>query len=76
MKSEVAIQHLSIENVTKGTDSLQNKPQGKYAIIGEVMVSAGCCNNLRDFLQRRWPYLRLGEWAGHADRLAAVGNMK
>lgn len=38
-------------NVTKATDSLQKEPCGKYAIIEDVMVSVGCCNNLRGFTE-------------------------
>lgn len=51
MKSEITVQHPSIGNVTKATDSLQNEPHEKYAIVEEVIVLAGCCSNLRVFTE-------------------------
>lgn len=51
MKSEMTIEHPSIENVTKVADSVKNEPREKYAIIEEVMDSASCFNNLRGFTE-------------------------
>lgn len=51
MKSEMTIEHPSIENVTKVADLVKNAPREKYAIIEEVMDSASCFNNLRGFTE-------------------------
>lgn len=73
VKNEVTIKYPCLESVTKATDPLQNEPC--YAIIEEVMASAGCCNNLRGFIEEV-ALSKVWRVAAHTDRPAAVGNMK